>query len=264
MLFKIKNLFKHKIVKSGRNNSGKITVGHKSSGVNREVSLVNNYRKFYGFEGIIIGFFIDSIQHRNCPLSIVYLKETGVLLNLISYNNAKLWDKIRFVSENKTKRVFQGSHYKLKNVPINTKIFNVESKENCGGQIARSSGTNCRILKRFLVGLDQYVIQIEMPSKYITYMSGECISTIGTADNILSKYKKYNKAGTKRLLGFRPRVRGVAMNPVDHPHGGGEGKTSGGRSAVSAWGILTKGKKTVKKKINHQLKLKKILKRING
>jgi large subunit ribosomal protein L2 len=263
-LFKVRNLYTHKIVKSGRNHSGKITVAHRASGVNREVNLVNNYRKFYGFEGLIIGFSIDSMQHRNCPLSIVYLKGTGVLLNLLSYNHATLWDKVRFVSDNRTKKFYQGSNYKLKQIPINSKIFNVEMKENYGGQIARSAGTYCRILKRFLLNTSQYIIQIELPSKIISYVSGECMATIGMADNIMSKHFKFSKAGTKRLLGFRPRVRGVAMNPVDHPHGGGEGKTSGGRSAVSAWGILTKGKKTVRKKISQQLKLNRILERING
>lgn len=263
MIFKIRNLNKHIIDKAGRNNSGKITVRHRNSGVNRAVELVNSYRHFFGLEGLLIGFSFDSIKNRNCPLNIVYLKNFGILINLLSFNNSNLWDKIYFINNNINNNIFEGSNYTLEQLPLNTKIFNVEISESLGGQVARAAGTYCRILKRYIVSINKSIIQLELPSKIITYVSGQCIATVGIADNILARYRKFSKAGSKRILGYRPRVRGVAMNPVDHPHGGGEGKTSGGRSAVSAWGILTKGKKTVKKKSSNLKKILKILKKVN-
>ena len=263
MIFKIRNLNKHIIDKAGRNNSGKITVRHRNSGANCAVELVNSYRHFFGLEGLLIGFSFDSIKNRNCPLNIVYLKNFGILINLLSFNNSNLWDKIYFINNNINNDIFEGSNYTLEQLPLNTKIFNVEISESSGGQVARAAGTYCRILKRYIISLNKSIIQLELPSKAITYVSGQCIATVGIADNILARYRKFSKAGSKRILGYRPRVRGVAMNPVDHPHGGGEGKTSGGRSAVSAWGILTKGKKTVRKKSSNLKKILKILKKVN-
>lgn len=264
MVFKIRNLHKHIVDKAGRNHSGKITVRHRNSGVNCEVELVNTYRHFFGLEGLLIGFSFDSIKNRNCPLNIIYLKNFGILINLLSYNNSSIWDKIYFINKNVGNKVFEGSNYTLEQLPLNSKVFNVEVSETLGGQVARAAGTYCRVLKRYMISTNKYIIQLELPSKTITYVSGKCISTLGIADNILAKYRKFSKAGSRRLLGHRPRVRGVAMNPVDHPHGGGEGKTSGGRSAVSAWGILTKGKKTVKKKASNLKRVLRLIKRVNA
>lgn len=264
MKFEIKKLKKIIIDSAGRNHSGKITIGNRKGGVNREIKLINTYRHFFGMEGLIIGFSFDSIKNRNCPINIVYLKNFGILINLLSFNNSSLWDKINFINNNFSNEVFEGSNYTLEQLPLNTKIFNVEISETLGGQVARAAGTYCRVLKRYMIAINKAIIQLELPSKAITYVSGQCIATAGIADNILARYRKFSKAGSKSLLGYRPRVRGVAMNPVDHPHGGGEGKTSGGRSAVSAWGILTKGKKTVKKKSSKLHKILNILKKVNG
>lgn len=264
MLFKIKNLQKKLKINAGRNHSGKITVRGLGAGIGKNIKLINSYRHFFGLEGLIIGFTFDSIINRNCPINLIYLRNFGILINLLSFNNSNIWDKIYFINKNQNYKIFEGSNYTLDQIPLNYKIFNVEISEKVGGQIARAAGTFCRILKRFIVSTNNSIVQLELPSKTITYVSGECIATIGIADNILAKYKKFNKAGIKRLLGHRPKVRGVAMNPVDHPHGGGEGKTSGGRSAVSAWGRLTKGKKTVKNKSSKLMKIKLLLKKLNN
>lgn len=261
MQIKIKQLKTHIFYKSGRNHSGKITVRHRASGVNREVSIVNSFRKFFGLKGLLINHKKDSLKNRNCPVNIIYLRKIGILVQFLSYNNSKIWDNIYF--NNADDKYYEGSHYNLKNLPVNSKIFNVEINENNGGQVARAAGTHCRIIKRYIKD-NLSIVELELPSKAISYVSGNCMATLGIADNIIAKQKKYRKAGDKRLLGHRPRVRGVAMNPVDHPHGGGEGKTSGGRPAVSAWGHLTKGKKTVRNKFSKLKKKSMMLKRIFG
>jgi large subunit ribosomal protein L2 len=264
MQFKIRQLISNINYKSGRNNSGKITVRHRASGANREVSIVNSFRKFYGAKGLLINHKIDPIKNRNCPLNIIYLRNIGILVQFLSYNNSKIWDNIYFNNLEDSNKFYEGSNYSLRHLPLNSKVFNVEIYENRGGQIARGAGTFCRIIKRYVKDNHTSIIQLELPSKAISYVSGNCMATLGIADNILAKHKKYRKAGEKRLLGCRPSVRGVAMNPVDHPHGGGEGKTSGGRSSVSAWGWLTKGKKTVKDKYSKIKKINKMLKKVFG
>jgi large subunit ribosomal protein L2 len=264
MKFKFRQLTTNIFYKSGRNHSGKITVRHRAAGVNREVSVINSFRKFTGLQGLLINHKLDSIKNRNCPINIVYLRNIGIIAQFLSYNNSKIWDNIYFNYINDQNIFYEGSHYSLKHMPLNCKVFNVEINENRGGQIARAAGTYCRITKRYIKDTFNSIVQLELPSKGITYVSGNCIATLGIADNLLAKHKKFRKAGERRILGFRPRVRGVAMNPVDHPHGGGEGKTSGGRSSVSAWGWLTKGRKTVRNKFSKLKKKTKMLKRIFG
>jgi large subunit ribosomal protein L2 len=130
----------------------------------------------------------------------------------------------------------------LNNIPIGTIVHNVEMKPGKGGQIARSAGTYVQI-----VGRDSGYAQVKLTSGELRLVRGECMATIGAVSNPDQSNIKIGKAGRKRWLGKRPAVRGVAMNPVDHPHGGGEGRTSGGRHPVSPWGKPTKGKRTRKR-----------------
>ncbi len=132
-----------------------------------------------------------------------------------------------------------GNAMPMRNIPVGTIIHNVEMKTGKGGQIARSAGTYVQ-----LVGKDQGYAQLRLSSGELRMVRSECMATIGAVSNADQKNIKLGKAGRKRWLGKRPSVRGVAMNPIDHPHGGGEGRTSGGRHPVTPWGKSTKGKKT--------------------
>jgi large subunit ribosomal protein L2 len=127
----------------------------------------------------------------------------------------------------------------IKNIPVGTIVHNVELKAGKGGQLARSAGTYVQI-----VGRDQGYAQIRLASGEVRLVRGECMATIGAVSNPDQQNVNYGKAGRMRWLGKKPSVRGVAMNPIDHPHGGGEGRTSGGRHPVTPWGKGTKGNKT--------------------
>jgi large subunit ribosomal protein L2 len=132
-----------------------------------------------------------------------------------------------------------GNALPMGNIPVGTIIHNVELKVGGGGQIARSAGTYVQ-----LIGKDQGYAQLRLASGEVRLVRAECMATIGAVSNPDQANKKIGKAGRSRWMGIRPSVRGVAMNPVDHPHGGGEGRTSGGRHPVTPWGKSTKGKKT--------------------
>ena len=132
-----------------------------------------------------------------------------------------------------------GNALPMQNIPVGTIIHNVEMKKGRGGQIARSAGTYAQ-----LIGKDQGYAQLRLSSGELRVVRAECLATIGAVSNPDQQNIKIGKAGRTRWLGKRPSVRGVAMNPVDHPHGGGEGKTSGGRHPVTPWGKPTKGKRT--------------------
>ena len=136
----------------------------------------------------------------------------------------------------------------LANMPLGTIVHNVEMKPEKGGQIARSAGTYVQ-----LVGRDSGYAQLKLGSGELRMVRSECMATIGAVSNSDQSNIKIAKAGRNRWLGKRPTVRGVAMNPVDHPHGGGEGRTSGGRHPVTPWGKPTKGKRTRSKKRSNAL-----------
>jgi large subunit ribosomal protein L2 len=132
-----------------------------------------------------------------------------------------------------------GNAMPLSAIPIGTIVHNIEMKIGKGGQIARSAGGYAQI-----VGRDQGYVSVRLGSGEQRLINGQCFATIGSVSNPDHSNQNYGKAGRMRWLGFRPHNRGVAMNPVDHPHGGGEGRTSGGRHPVTPWGKPTKGKKT--------------------
>ncbi|MBM3541696.1 MAG: 50S ribosomal protein L2, partial [Alphaproteobacteria bacterium] len=136
-----------------------------------------------------------------------------------------------------------GNAAPLKSIPVGTIVHNVEMRVGKGGQIARSAGTYVQ-----LVGKDQGYAQIRLASGEVRQVRADCMATIGAVSNADHANVKIGKAGRNRWKGRKPHVRGVAMNPIDHPHGGGEGKTSGGRHPVSPWGQPTKGKKTRRNK----------------
>jgi len=140
--------------------------------------------------------------------------------------------------------ILPGNCLPLKNIPLGTQIHNVELRMGKGGQIARSAGSSVQLVAR-----EGAYASVKMPSSEIRRIHVECVATIGQVGNLDHENVSIGKAGRNRWLGKRPHVRGVVMNPVDHPHGGGEGKTSGGRHPVTPWGQPTKGFKTRRRKI---------------
>jgi large subunit ribosomal protein L2 len=141
-----------------------------------------------------------------------------------------------------------GNAMPLGNMPVGTIVHNVEMKPGKGGQLARAAGTYAQ-----LVGRDQGYALLRLKSGETRMVRAECMATIGAVSNPDHMNESFGKAGRRRWLGIRPSVRGVAMNPIDHPHGGGEGKTSGGRHPVTPWGKATKGKKTRNNKSTNRL-----------
>jgi len=156
-----------------------------------------------------------------------------------------------------------GFSFFLKNMPLSVPIHNIEQQAKAGGTIARAAGTYCICIRSIQLPNGNCFVGLKLPSKNMIYLPGECSATLGKVSNINNKFLKLSKAGESRWLGIRPSVRGVAMNPVDHPHGGGEGKSSGGRISVSPWGVLTKGFKTLsfKKKKKKKILITRILNR---
>ena len=228
----IKGLVKGKNSSGGRNNLGRITVYGKSRGAKKKYRIID-FKRTKELSATVERFEYDPNRSANIAL-IKY--DDNEYSYIIALENLKIGDKI--ISSNSAE-IAIGNCLQLKNIPVGLVISNIELKPNKGAQLARSAGTSATIVNK-----DSGKVSIKLRSGEVRIVEGECKATIGTVSNADKKNVKLGKAGRKRWLGFRPKVRGVAKNPVDHPHGGGEGKTSGGRHPVSAWGKPTKGFKT--------------------
>ena len=228
----IKGLVKGKNSSGGRNNLGRITVYGKSRGAKKKYRIID-FKRTKELSATVERFEYDPNRSANIAL-IKY--DDNEYSYIIALENLKIGDKI--ISSNSAE-IAIGNCMQLKNIPVGIVISNIELKPNKGAQMARSAGTSATIVNK-----DSGKVSIKLRSGEVRIVEGECKATIGTVSNADKKNVKLGKAGRKRWLGFRPKVRGVAKNPVDHPHGGGEGKTSGGRHPVSAWGKPTKGFKT--------------------
>jgi large subunit ribosomal protein L2 len=266
-LLKTKGLLKFNIKRlkswgkkfSGRNNSGKITVRHIGGGSAPKLYFIDLRRRLSGQWGYVIGFEVNSYNSQKCPLALIYVVDLGIYIYILAASGLKVWDVVYFnyyLIDYDESEI--GSSGILMDLPVNTEVFNIESKVFCGGQLAKAAGKFGTIVRRYTSISGQSIVQIKLPSKKYFYVSGSCVATIGKAASLQLKLKKYRKAGQLRHKGCRPIVRGVAMNPVDHPHGGA---TSGGRISVSAWGKKTKGLKTLDQL--KRKKLKKFVKRFN-
>lgn len=232
-------------VKSGRNNKGHITVRHKSGGHKKTFRTIDFKRKTFDMPAVVERIEYDP----NRSAFIALLKySNGIYSYIIAPHKLKSGD-IVISSRTKEIDIKIGNAMPLSVIPIGTIIHNVELKPSTGGSISRAAGTYCQ-----LVGKDGGYALIKMQSGEIRLFLLDCMATIGSVSNIDNKNISIGKAGRSRWLGIRPTVRGVAMNPVDHPHGGGEGRTSGGRHPVSPTGKSAKGKKTrSKKKFSNRL-----------
>ena len=228
----IKGLVKGKNSSGGRNNLGRITVYGKSRGAKKKYRIID-FKRTKELSATVERFEYDPNRSANIAL-IKY--DDNEYSYIIALENLKIGDKI--ISSNSAE-IAIGNCMQLKNIPVGIVISNIELKPNKGAQLARSAGTSATIVNK-----DSGKVSIKLRSGEVRIVEGECKATIGAVSNADKKNVKLGKAGRKRWLGFRPKVRGVAKNPVDHPHGGGEGKTSGGRHPVSAWGKPTKGFKT--------------------
>jgi large subunit ribosomal protein L2 len=217
----------------GRNNTGRITARRMGGGHKRTYRLVDFKRRKFDMPAVVERLEYD--PNRSGFIALVKY-EDGTLSYILAPQRLKVGDTV--ISGERVD-VKPGNAMPLKNIPVGTVVHNVELKVGKGGQIARAAGTYLQ-----LVGRDQGYAQLKLPSGELRIVRGECLATIGAVSNPDNSNINLGKAGRNRWLGRRPSVRGVVMNPIDHPHGGGEGRTSGGRHPVTPWGKPTKGKKT--------------------
>lgn len=223
---------------SGRNNSGRITVRNRGAGAKRLNRIVNN-KQFGSEQSKIKVLSIEYDPNRSANIALIE-DENGKLSYILAPNKLRKGANVG-CAESMPIRI--GNRLKLKNIPSSTQLFNVEIDQGKGGQISRSAGTYA-----ILLGIDSKYAQIKMPSGEIRKVSKECYATIGVASNVDNSKELVGKAGRKRLFGKRPHVRGKARNPVDHPHGGGEGGTGIGlKHPKTPWGMPALGHKTRKK-----------------
>ena len=218
---------------AGRNNSGKITIRHRSGGHKKKYRIINFKRNVKDIIGSVERLEYD--PNRTSFIALISYQDKSKEY-IIAPSDLKIGDTV--MSSDKTE-IKNGNCMKLKNIPSGTSIHNIELKPGAGAKLCRSAGTSAQVL-----GNNESYIMVKLSSRETRLINGECMATIGIVSNSDNKNKKIGKAGLKRHLGIKPTVRGVAMNPVDHPHGGGEGRTSGGRHPTTPWGLKTKGKKT--------------------
>ena len=229
----VKSLSKPLNSTGGRNNQGRITSIRMGGGVKRKYRIIDFKRNKFDVSAEVIRNEYD--PNRSSFISLLKY-EDGELRYIISPKNTKIGDKL--ISGDNVE-IKNGNCLPLKNIPVGTNIHNIELKPGGGGQLIRSAGSSAQIVSK-----EEPYVQIKLISGEIRHINKNSKATIGEVSNSDHKNIKLGKAGRKRYLGFRPKVRGVVMNPVDHPHGGGEGRTSGGRNPVTPWGVSTKGKKT--------------------
>ena len=225
----------------GRNNHGEITMWWRGGGHRRLYRIIDFKRDKIGIPGKIVTVEYD--PNRSARIALVQYAD-GEKRYILQPAGLKVGDSIL---AGDTVDILPGNTLPLKNIPLGTQIHNVELRPGKGGQIARSAGSSVQ-----LVAKDGPYASVKMPSGELRRINVECRATVGQVGNIDHENISLGKAGRTRWLGKRPHVRGVAMNPVDHPLGGGEGKTSGGRHPVSPWGVPTKGFKTRNRKATDQ------------
>ncbi len=238
----VKSLTEGLTKKGGRNNYGRITAFARGGGHKRTYRRVDFKRRKWDVTGAVERIEYD--PNRSGFIALITY-EDGEQAYILAPQRLNVGDKV--VAGERTD-IKPGNAMPLKAIPVGTIIHNVEMKPGKGGQLARAAGSYVQ-----LVGKDSGYAQIKLRSGELRLVRAECMATIGAVSN--PDYQNVNdgKAGRTRWLGKKPNVRGVAMNPIDHPHGGGEGKTSGGRHPVTPWGKPTKGKKTRKPKPSDKL-----------
>ena len=217
----------------GRNNKGRITAYHRGGGHKRRYRIIDFKRAKRDMEASVVRLEYD--PNRSGFIALLEYKDK-TLSYILAPQDLNTGDKVMASEESDIK---VGCALPLWRIPVGTVIHNVELKPGKGGQLARSAGTSVQI-----IGRDAGYVQLRLTSGELRSVLGQCWATVGMVSNPDQKNRRLGKAGRNRWLGRRPVVRGSAMNPVDHPHGGGEGKSKGGRHPVTPWGVATKGKRT--------------------
>ena len=228
-----KPLLESKKAIDGRNNAGRITVRHRGGGHKRKYRVIDFRRNKDGIQATVERLEYD--PNRSAHLALLIYSD-GERRYILAPKGVQPGDKIMSGTE---APVTSGNCLPLKNIPVGSIIHCVEMKPGKGGQMARAAGALIQY-----IGREANYAQLRLRSGEMRKVHLDCRATLGEVGNSEHSLRKLGKAGAKRWRGIRPTVRGVAMNPVDHPHGGGEGRTSGGRDPVSPWGTPTKGYRT--------------------
>jgi len=221
----------------GRNSDGRVTARHRGGGHKRRYRIIDFRREKYGIPAKV--FSIEYDPNRSSRIALLHYAD-GEKRYIIAPNGLKVGDSLMSGPGSEIK---VGNALAIKDLPLGSTIHNVEIKPGKGGQIGRSAGTAIQLMAK-----EGKMATLKLPSGEVRMVSVECIATYGSVGNADHENISLGKAGRSRWLGRRPHNRGVTMNPVDHPMGGGEGKTSGGGHPVSPWGQRAKGFKTRKKK----------------
>ena len=237
-----KPLTKGQSVTGGRNNAGRITSRHKGGGQKHKYRVIDFLRKKKNMSAVVERIEYD--PNRTGYIALIKY-EDSIMSYIICPQNLNVGDK---VESGKNVEIKIGNCLELSDIPPGTSIHNVELLPGNGAKLARSAGSSVT-----LTGFDGDYAILKLASGETRKVRSDCVATIGSVSNPDQKNIKIGKAGRNRWRGKRPQTRGVAMNPVDHPHGGGEGKTSGGRSPVSPWGQSAKGLKTRRPKRSDKL-----------
>jgi large subunit ribosomal protein L2 len=230
----------------GRNNLGRVTTRHRGGGHKRKYRVVDFRR-----EKTDIPAKVKSVEYdpnRSARIALVSYAD-GEKRYIVAPVDLKVGDPI---VSSATADIKPGNTMPLRNIPLGSLIHNIELRPGKGGQMVRSAGTYAQLMAK-----EGSYAQVRLPSGEVRKVHIECKATIGQVGNVTHEGISIGKAGRTRWLGKRPKVRGVAMNPVDHPMGGGEGKTSGGRHPCTPWGVPTKGHKTRKNKTTDKYIIKK-------
>lgn len=218
---------------SGRNAYGRITMRRRGGGHKRNYRIVDFKRNKIGIPGTVAGIEYD--PNRSARIALIHYAD-GEKRYILAPNGLK---EGQVILSGPQADIKPGNTLQLKDIPLGEQLHNIELRPGKGGAMVRSAGGSAQLMAKY----GEYA-QLRLPSGEQRRVLLTCSATIGTVGNIEHANRRIGKAGVSRWLGLRPKVRGVAMNPVDHPHGGGEGKTSGGRHPVSPWGTPTKGYKT--------------------
>ncbi len=236
------NLLAPKPKKGGRNNHGRITTRHQGGGHKQLYRLIDFKRNKEGIPGCVERIEYD--PNRTAHIALIVYAD-GERRYILAPNDFRVGME---VSAGASAMIKPGNALPLRNIPVGTVLHAIELKPGKGAQLARSAGAYVQLIAR-----EGDYATIRLRSGELRKVPVECKATIGVVSNNDHNLRSLGKAGASRWRGIRPTVRGVAMNPVDHPHGGGEGKTSGGRHPVSPWGVPTKGYKTRRNKRNTKM-----------
>ena len=222
---------------SGRNAHGHVTLRRRGGGHKRRYRQIDFKRDKRGIPASVAAIEYD--PNRTCRIALLTYAD-GEKRYILAPEGLKPGSKVMAGDE---AEVAVGNALPLKKIPVGTMVHNIELKAGGGGQMARAAGAAAQLMAK-----EGHLATLRMPSGEMRYVHSDCYATVGQVGNLDHQNISLGKAGRSRWLGRRPKVRGTAMNPVDHPHGGGEGKTKGGRHPVTPWGVPTKGYKTRRNK----------------